>query len=112
MFETVFQITRNFEHCIIVKELGRQRVPPYIQYYFSSNPRIFRAMVHAAMSYPTWIIQGWLWNLWATIVVLIIFTKLMDALFNSYAIPGTKIPKNDATITRKKTTQLLSKDLK
>ena len=35
-------------------------------------------------------------------VVLIIFTKLMDALFNSYAIPGTKIPKNDATITRKK----------
>ena len=35
-------------------------------------------------------------------IVLIIFTKLMDALFNSYAIPGTKIPKNDATITRKK----------
>ena len=35
-------------------------------------------------------------------VLLIIFTKLMDALFNSYAIPGTKIPKNDTTITRKK----------
>ena len=27
---------------------------------------------------------------------------VMDALFNSYAIPGTKSPKNDATITRKK----------
>ena len=32
----------------------------------------------------------------------IIIPKLMDALFNSYVIPGTKIPKNYATITRKK----------
>ena len=30
------------------------------------------------------------------------FTKLMDALFSSYANLGTKVPKNDATITRKK----------
>ena len=44
------------------------------------------------------IIPSW----WKKFRLLIIFTKLMDALFNSYAIPGTKIPKNDATITRKK----------
>ena len=49
----------------------------------------------------------WLWNLWVTIVAHMLFTKLMDALFSSYTNLGTKMPKNDATITRKKTTHLL-----
>ena len=40
-------------------------------------------------------------------VGLIIFTKLVDALVSSYTDLGSKLPKNDATITRKKTTQLL-----
>ena len=40
-------------------------------------------------------------------VAHMLFTKLMDALFCSYTNLGTKMPKNDATITRKKTTQLL-----
>ena len=31
-----------------------------------------------------------------------LFTKLMDALFSSYTNLGSKLPKNDATITRKK----------
>ena len=41
-------------------------------------------------------------------VTHMLFTKLMDALLSSYINLGTKMPKNDATITRKKTTQLLS----
>ena len=40
-------------------------------------------------------------------VAHMLFTKLMDALFSSYTNLGTKMPKNDATITPKKTTQLL-----
>ena len=36
-----------------------------------------------------------------------LITKLMDALISSYTNLGTKMPKNDATFTRKKTTQLL-----
>ena len=35
-------------------------------------------------------------------VGLIIFTKLVDALVSSYTNLGSKLPKNDATITRKK----------
>ena len=51
-------------------------------------------------------VQVWLWNLWATMVAHMLFTKVMDALFSSYTNLGTRVPKNDATITRKKTTQL------
>ena len=35
-------------------------------------------------------------------VAHMLFTKLMDALFSSYSNLGTRVPKNDATITRKK----------
>ena len=35
-------------------------------------------------------------------VAHMLFTKLMDALFSSYTNLGTRVPKNDATITRKK----------
>ena len=35
-------------------------------------------------------------------VAHMLFTKLMDALFSIYTNLGTKMPKNDATITRKK----------
>ena len=51
----------------------------------------------------------WLSNLWVTIVVLQLFTKLMNALVGSNTNLGKKLPKNDATITLKMTTQLLTK---
>ena len=35
-------------------------------------------------------------------VIHMLFAKLMDALLNSYTILGTKMLKNDATITGKK----------
>ena len=35
-------------------------------------------------------------------VAHMLFTKLMDALFSSYTNLGTRVAKNDATITRKK----------
>ena len=41
-------------------------------------------------------------------VVLMLFTKLVVALFHSYTIQGKKMPQKDATITRKKTAQLLT----
>ena len=45
-------------------------------------------------------------------VAHMLLTKLMDALFSIYTNLGTKMPKNDATITRKKDDATVKKSKK
>ena len=86
------EILRGFNSCVVFRQFTASRV------FFDD---IFQGRHASTKLFPRTPPKISRRNFF-TIVAHMLFTKLMDALFSSYTNLGSKLPKNDATITRKK----------